>query len=501
MSSQPSASFTPEQLSDLDKFAERNRLADEHAELIAAIPPLLERSVIYLVATAMAATLAILYFGKADVIVEAKGEILPEGNVMTLQSPQGGVVLRVFARAGDHLAAGAPVAEVDVSERGLNLAQLRRKLAVDGSQLAVHKATLERLDRVLADPRSVLTARDAGSAIGNGAYQALNALENAQIRLEAAHQDESLLPEKKRQVQQEHEVTQQRLAMQQRMRTDNQREVGAEEQALGRKREQLLAVRKLAENKLLSLVELNTEEERYRAAETSLAGARQRLDQLEVDISNTQLKLAELVTRVQTIDNENQAALRSARAQHDQALVNLRQERESSRLQIRSLESEMEQTSGQIGLGEHRLDLATIRMPAAGTLAEIKVRNAGEIIGEGAPIATIVPKGAALMVEATVQDKDIGFVRQGIEARVKVDAFPFEQFGSARARVVKVLPAFGEKTGFVVQLSLLEDRLTADGSIHYLFPGLSVQADLITREQRLLESLLNGGASGAAPAP
>ena len=112
---------------------------------------------------------------------------------------------------------------------------------------------------------------------------------------------------------------------------------------------------------------------------------------------------------------------------------------------------------------------------------------------------TIAPGGASLMVETSVSNRDIGFVRPGVTARIKVDAFPYQQFGTARAQVVKVLPAAGTSSSFVVQLDLLDQALTIDGSEHRLFPGLTVQADLVTGRQRLLDVLFHGRAGGAAP--
>jgi HlyD family secretion protein len=418
--------------------------------------------------------------------------VLPQGNVVALQASHSGVVLEVFAHAGDHLEAGAEVAEIDVSEADINLAQLRRKLALDQSQLALQNATLARLDRVIADPEVMLTEKQSGTAIAGGAYQSLNALENAEAKRDSAAQEERLLPERKQQVQQESELTKQRLGMLTRNRAESQRALTAEEQALTRKKDQLTAVRRLADNKLLSVVELNTEEERYRAAESSLINGQQRVDQMDVDISNTQLKLSELLTKLQTLDNETQNNLRAARTQYDQALANLKQERESVQIMARGLEAEIEHSKEQIALGESRLELATIRMPVTGTIADLKLHNAGELVAAGASVATIVPNDVELMVEANAPDKDIGFVRPGIDARIKVDAFPFQQFGTVRAKVVKVLPAFGGNSSFIVQLDLLDNKLTANGSDFYLFPGLSVQADLITREQRLLEVLLKG---------
>ncbi len=137
-----------------------------------------------------------------------------------------------------------------------------------------------------------------------------------------------------------------------------------------------------------------------------------------------------------------------------------------------------------------RLDSGTVTMPVAGTIADLQVKRIGEIVAAGAAIATVVPADAQLFVEATVTNKDVGFLRPGVEARIKVDAFPFQEFGTARARVTRVLPAVGGNGSFVVQLELLDQKLTVNGTDYNLFSGLAVHADLITGRRRMLEVLM-----------
>jgi len=138
-----------------------------------------------------------------------------------------------------------------------------------------------------------------------------------------------------------------------------------------------------------------------------------------------------------------------------------------------------------------RLDSsATVTMPVAGTITDLKVTHVGDTVTPGQGVATVVPADAPLFVEATVTSKDVGFLRPGVEARIKVDAFPFQQFGTARARVTRVLPATGANGSFVVQLELLDQKLRADGAEYTLFSGLTVHADLITGRRRMLEVLM-----------
>src|SRR5215831_10708780 len=116
---------------DLEAFAERSRRADEQTALIARLPRRLERAVIYLIAAALAVTLAILYAGRAQTVVETRGTIRPQGNVVTLRAGESGVVTEVVASPGDYLAAGAVVLRVDRSDAALALARAALTKAAD----------------------------------------------------------------------------------------------------------------------------------------------------------------------------------------------------------------------------------------------------------------------------------------------------------------------------------------------------------------------------------
>jgi len=475
---------------DLETFAERSRRADEHTTLIAGMPARLERAVLYFVGFAVVITLLILFFGRAQSIVETKGKILPQGNVLPLQTAQGGVVLEVKASPGDALAAGALVVRIDSSEANLTVADLRSQRAIDEEQLRVLRASLVRVNQVLTAPGEASDGAEAALAVST--HQMLNNLEQARIQLDTAAQDQALVPERRRQIENEYDLTKDRVALLQRTHAGNAQALATEEAALVAKREERDAVRRLADKKLLSVVELNTAEERYRAAEASLLTARQRLDQIDLDTSNARLKLTELQTSLHALESDSRAKSRQAQAQYSQAIANLRQERESLVTQTHTIESKVAQADRQLHVSEGRLELASVEMPVAGTIAELKVRNPGEIVAPGAVIATIVPSGVPLMVEASATNQDVGFVHPGVEARVKVDAYPYQQFGTARARVTKLLPAVGSNASFVVQLELLDQKLSVDGTDYHLFPGLSVQADLITGRQRLLDILMQG---------
>ncbi|BAS60463.1 MULTISPECIES: HlyD family efflux transporter periplasmic adaptor subunit [Leptolyngbya] len=104
----------------------------------------------------------------------------------------------------------------------------------------------------------------------------------------------------------------------------------------------------------------------------------------------------------------------------------------------------------------------------------------------------IVPtKTTPLVVKATVPNKDIGFIKVGMLARIKVDAYPFQQFGSISAQVQQITPDSSNEDNFTVTLGLLQNSIKTNEHSIQLFSGLTVQAEVQTRNQRLFDVLLS----------
>jgi hemolysin D len=76
-----------------------------------------------------------------------------------------------------------------------------------------------------------------------------------------------------------------------------------------------------------------------------------------------------------------------------------------------------------------RSALTRISAPVDGTITQLSQHTLGGVIQAAQPLMVIVPKDAKLIVEAQLQNKDIGFVRQGQAVHVKLEAFPFTDYG------------------------------------------------------------------------
>ena len=107
---------------------------------------------------------------------------------------------------------------------------------------------------------------------------------------------------------------------------------------------------------------------------------------------------------------------------------------------------------------------------------------------------SIVPSNTPLIVEASLLNKDVGFVEIGQEVSVKFDTFPFQKYGTLKGKVMNISPdaVEDEKMGTVYKLkiSLEKQQMIVNGQNVNIVPGMTVSAEIKTGERRIIEFFL-----------
>lgn len=133
--------------------------------------------------------------------------------------------------------------------------------------------------------------------------------------------------------------------------------------------------------------------------------------------------------------------------------------------------------------------------PVDGTVQQLQVHTIGGIVPAAQPLMVIVPREHQLEVDAMVLNKDIGFVKEGQTAAVKVDAFQYTKYGLIPARVIHISrdAIKDEKRGLLysVKVALDKDFILIDGRSRNLSAGMSVNVDIKTGERRVIEYVLS----------
>ena len=104
---------------------------------------------------------------------------------------------------------------------------------------------------------------------------------------------------------------------------------------------------------------------------------------------------------------------------------------------------------------------------------------------------SVVPQNG-LYAEVYISNQDIGYVKKGQSAKVRVDAFPFTRYGEINAKVSQIsadaLPPDSTFNSyrFPLKLKLDQSVLVSDGIKIPLKSGMSVTSNLKLRDKRVI---------------
>ncbi|HYG48210.1 MAG TPA: HlyD family type I secretion periplasmic adaptor subunit [Allosphingosinicella sp.] len=155
---------------------------------------------------------------------------------------------------------------------------------------------------------------------------------------------------------------------------------------------------------------------------------------------------------------------------------------------------------------ERRRLFQQIRSPVDGVVQQLAIHTVGGIVQPAQALMVIVPEGSEVEVEARILNRDIGFVREGQEVRVKLDAYPFTDYGLVEGVVEtisrdavqqeadpKASGAEGSQGAliYMARIKLGRNYVQLRHRRQPIGPGLAVQAEIKTGERRIIQYLLS----------
>ena len=204
----------------------------------------------------------------------------------------------------------------------------------------------------------------------------------------------------------------------------------------------------------------------------------------EVSAIRGDLAKEKLNTRVQALDAQRN--LSGAQAE-------LLRYRRTNMDELNAAANELAQTEEQLTKLQDRLTRVDIVSPVDGVVQDLKFRTVGGVIPPGATLMNVIPLDGKMHAEVRVSPTDIGFVKIGQPARLKIGTFDFMRYGTIEGKVsmVSSFSTLDEKQQpyFKVIVSLPQSYVGEDQDKR-IDPGMTVQADIMTDRQSVLRYLL-----------
>lgn len=170
-----------------------------------------------------------------------------------------------------------------------------------------------------------------------------------------------------------------------------------------------------------------------------------------------------------------------------------------------------------IAKARQRYDLEWLRAPVDGVVQSVNITTLGAVVTPAQALVTIVPTGTSLIVEAMLSNDDVGFVKVGQRAEIKVDTFPFQQYGTIKGTLVWVSPDAEDGSSkdrtdgdplsgapkqngrsqpsgayfYRVHIKPDVETMHVDGRDVPLSAGMTVKADITTDNRRIIEFFLS----------
>jgi multidrug resistance efflux pump len=131
-----------------------------------------------------------------------------------------------------------------------------------------------------------------------------------------------------------------------------------------------------------------------------------------------------------------------------------------------------------------------VRAPSQGRVYFPVPLQENQQVTLGQELFYVAPGNTAYLGQLRIPQQNAGKVRVGQAVLIRFNSYPYQEFGLVRG-TVKSIAEIPLREGFVAEVSLPNHLVTSRGRRLTYKLGMTASAEIITRDQRLLERLFN----------
>lgn len=404
--------------------------------------------VLWIELAVIAALILWSFFGVLDIFVVARGRFVPSGQLSQVQAGVAGEIVRIHVRDGTFVRANDVMVEIDPTPYSAEVEVLKERI----SQI---EAQLDRLD----SETTGAALRDLGGDSGRRKMQ------------------ESILHARAAAV----------------------RERSGELKALLDGKAATLAA---------GLEALENLRARLALAEEKVERAKPNVDTAIPHFQYLQwraeaLELAQSVSIQQGINGRLRTEVEEAR----QRILQVSSERRTlTAMETSEKSSLLTQLQADLERAQRKLASTRVRAPHDGYVQRVAVTTRGANVGANDLLVVLVPNGVPLVMEVLIPNSERAFLRAGQQVSIKLDAYPFQQYGKIKGRLDWISPdaefvatdesrlpqPAARRTGATTQYFYRGRALVDDSGASgiHVAPGLTGQVDIQTDQRRVIDFFL-----------
>jgi hemolysin D len=417
------------------------------------------------------AALGWAYFGRIDVVAVAQGKIQPTGRVKVIQPLETGRASAVLVENGEHVRKGQVLVAFDSADADADVNQLAADLSSVEAEAARRQAALVSIgDRII---KPIAPIEWVGEIPADTKARETHVLAGDLEKLVSAIAG---------------------LEAQQRQKQRERDRFAATSAAV----EDLVATLQQRVDMRLSLQNSGS------GSKGDLIEAVQTLQEQKATLATARGQILESEAAIEVLSRSIEDAYRTFSAENLEKLADA--------------ERRIDEDTQKLAKVRARQSRMVLSSPIEGTVSSLSITTPGQVIAAGEEVMRIVPDGIGIEIEAYIPNRDIGFVKPGQDAVVKIESLPFTRYGTIEAKLSRVagdaIPqpdaertegnpiqatrqaafAGAERTQNLVFPAIFQPASTvvmADGALVPLSAGMAVTIEIKTGNRRILEYLFS----------
>ena len=434
-------------------------------EIVETPPSPIGRAIGATIILLFCAALLWAWWGTIDIVASATGKIVPSGRTKVIQPFETGVVSAVYVQDGQAVKAGDVLIQLDPTISGAESDRLAK-------ELLAARLDVTRLRALLSegkDPEASFVAPEGASRAQIELHRTLLSHQLEEYRAKLANLDKQYAQAQASRAGAAAQVQKLSLSM-----PLLQKRVAAYKTLVDHGWGELLQYLQMSQDLVEYQQELEVQKAKLAETVAALDGLKEQKRQVEAEFRRT-----------------NYADL----SQAEQKVASLQE---------------------QLVEAQQRQRLQTLTAPVDGTVQQLAVHTVGGVVTPAQQLLAIVPADSRLEIEAMVSNRDIGFVRPGQEAEIKIDTFNFTRYGLLHGQVLSISQdaiindrqqdrsndrelgtqndtrePMGKELNYSARISLDRTKMQIDDRMVNLSPGMAVTVEIKTGSRMILSYLLS----------
>lgn len=392
----------------------------------------LGRCTFWVIVAIMIVTVLWLTLGKVDIVVSARGLVIPDGEAKIIQPLDTGVISKILVKEGDFVKEGQALMEIDPATTEPELESVQKNLEDTLLEIKRLNATT---DGIEFDTTNEISET---ALIQQNLYNAsMSALKN---KVEVKKIDLSKT---------EDELNASRA------------ELEAKKQILGSAMDK--------EQRMKNVLDVIAYDD-YQNVINEIKTLSAEVTKLNYQIKELTSQKVQIQKEISAIEDEFKATNLEKLADKTKAA------------------NELKSNADQIIF---RNTKQTITSPCDGYVDKLFIHTIGGVVTPAQQLFAVTPVNTPLLIKATVLNQDIGFVKEGMNVSVKIDTFNFQKYGMIEGEVKTVSKNSiqDEKLGpvYEVYITPLTHTLKVEGKDEDIRTGMSLSAEINVGKRRIIE--------------